>query len=235
MNLKQVMYSAVLLAAFSIGVSGQEPDGRDIATAIPIYFGQTVTDIGDAKAAPVRVYKITLARGQQFTADASTGSTSACCWRLSIWGPSERNVASLNDNNVLADSRLLNLDDGAKVSYLVPAAGTYYVIVGISGSGVRYTLRVTSEGTPIAVPNPTTAGCLTGRVDSILYSLQRIAANLPDEVTIGGQRACSTCTVKPPLYTEISSRLELALRSNVSVEACYDAGGSIFQLKLLRQ
>ena len=233
--MRRTIYAAALVAAFSIGTFGQEPDGKDIATAIPIYFDQTVTDIGDEKAAPVKVYKITLARGQRFTADATSELKTGGYWRLSIWGPSERNVASLNDNNVLADSRGQNIQLGLKATYLVPVAGTYYVILGFDVSGARFSLRATSEGTPIAVPNPTTTGCLTGRVDSMLYSLQRIAAGLPDEVTIGGQRACATCTVKSPLYPEISNRLEAALRSGINVEACYDSAGSIFQLKMLRQ
>jgi hypothetical protein len=233
--MKKMILAAGLLAACSIGVFGQEPDGKDIATAIPIFFGQAVTDIGDEKAAPVRVYKITLARGQQFTADASSALTAGCCWQLSLWGPSERNVASLNFNNVLSDSGRRNMNNGLKVSYLVPAAGTYYLVLFFQAPGAQFTLRATAEGTPIAVPNPASAGCLNGKVDSMLYSLQRIAAGLPDEVTIGGQRACATCTVKPPLYPEISNRLEGALRSGVNVEACYDSAGSIFQLKLLRQ
>jgi hypothetical protein len=90
-----------------------------------------------------------------------------------------------------------------------------------------------STGTPISIPNPPTTGCLTGRVDYITYSLQLIAAGLPDEVSIGGSKACASCTVKPPLYPEISTRLESALKSNVNVEACYDSGGNIFQLKLV--
>ncbi len=233
--MRQVLFVAGLLAVFSVGVRGQEPDGTDIATAIPIYFGQIVSDIGDVKAAPAKVYAITLARGQRISADASNQLRRGCNWRLSIWGPSSRNVAALQNRDVLADSGDRCLDNGLTVTYTVPAAGTYYIILGFGVSGVPYTLRVTSEGTPIAVPNPPTAGCLTGKVDSILFSMQRIAAGLADEVAIGGQRACASCTVKAPLYPEITSRLEGALRSGVNVEACYDSAGSIFQLKLLRQ
>ena len=69
--MRQVLFVAGLLAVFSVGVRGQEPDGTDIATAIPIYFGQIVSDIGDVKAAPAKVYAITLARGQRISADAS--------------------------------------------------------------------------------------------------------------------------------------------------------------------
>ena len=67
-------------------------------------------------------------------------------------------------------------------------------------SGITYSLVVTAQGTPITVPNPQTAGCLSGQVDYITYSLQLIAAGLPDEVSIGGQKACPSCTVKQPLY-----------------------------------
>jgi hypothetical protein len=232
--MRQVLFVAGLLAVFSVGVRGQEPDGKDIPTAIPVYFGQTITDIGDANAAQYKVYKITLARGQQFTVDAGSTGSDRCCWRLTLWGPAERSIATLPSSG-LADSGRLGTANGLKIAYSVPAAGTYYVLLGFSASGVQYTIRFNANGTPITVPNPASAGCLTGRVDSMLYSLQRIALGLPDEVTIGGQRACATCTVKPPLYPEVSSRLEGALRSGVGVEACYDSAGSIFQLKLLRQ
>ena len=229
--MNRIIYAAALMVALSVGVSGQ--DGKDISSAIPIYFDQVVTDIGDAQASPVMVYKITAARGQKFTAAATTPNGGGG-WQIRLAGPSARNVNALTKADIVADPGY-NSSGGIRADYLVPVAGVYYVILNFEGRGINYSLQVTAEGTPIAVPNPASAGCLTGRVDSMLYSLQRIAAGLPDEVTIGGQRACATCTVKSPLYPEISNRLEAALRSGINVEACYDSAGSIFQLKMLRQ
>ncbi len=224
----------LMVLAMVACVWAQEPDGKDVATAIPIFFGQTVNDIGDRAAAPVKVYKINLARGQRFTASATVDGRVAGAWRFGLYGPTLRTVNSINDGNRIYDSGLNSGREAYETTYQVPAAATYYVAIFFDAPGVNYRLRVTAEGTPLAVPNPTTAGCLTGKVDSILYSLQLIAAGLPDEVTIGGQRACANCVVKPPLYPEIVTRLESALKSGVNVEACHDSAGSIFQLKLLR-
>ena len=89
------------------------------------------------------------------------------------------------------------------------------------------------QGTPINVPNPATAGCVTGQVDAITYSLQLIAAGLPDEVSIGGAKLCSSCSVKAPAYKELVDKMESAMGMNVGVSACYDNSGNIFQLKLV--
>jgi hypothetical protein len=232
--MKKLLRFAGILAAVGGGLLGQEPDGSDISKAIPIYFGQTVSDIGDRQLSNNRVYKVVLARGQQFNIVANT-PTPVPRWRLELLSPTVLALGSLRDADIL--SRYGNYwtnDTSMALAYQVPAAGTYYVRVLFDSTGVNYSLRVSAQGTPIAVPNPTSAGCLNGRVDSITYSLQLIAAGLPDEVTIGGTRACPSCTVKAPLYPEISNRLESALLSGANVEACYDSGGNIFQMKLLR-
>jgi hypothetical protein len=228
--MKRLMVLAMAACAWAQG-----PDGKDVDTAIPIFFGQTVNDIVDRTAARVRVYKINLARGQRFIVAGRTDRTDgSCCWEIGIYGPTLRTIASINTANRIFESSNQVLARAIEATYQVPAAGTHYVAVFADAPGINYTLRVTAEGTPLAVPNPTTAGCLTGKVDSILYSLQLIAAGLPDEVTIGGQRACAACVVKPPLYPELVTRLEAALKSGVNVEACHDSTGSIFQLKLMR-
>lgn len=222
------------LALFVLAVPGlaQEPDGSDIDKAIPIFFGQTVTDIGDRQQVPDKVYKVVLARGQQFSVTA-TSNTPNRIWQVRLLSPNARSIGSLQSNQVLAEDGFWNRS-AVTYTYQVPTAGTYFIQLEFETPGVNYSLRVTAQGTPIAVPNPTTAGCLTGRVDSITYSLQLIAAGLPDEISIGGVRACPACTVKPPLYPEITNRLESALLSGANVEACHDSTGNIFQLKLVR-
>jgi hypothetical protein len=215
---------------------GQLPSGNDISSAIPIVLGQTINDIGDSSLAPNRLFKITLARGQAISAVATRGTGSGTSWRLELLSPATQSIGALRDNQVLVCSNNCFLvgGTGLNVSYQTPQAGVYYLRVFFGDGGQSFSLRVTATGTPIAVPNPTSAGCLSGRVDSITYSLQFIAMGLPDEVTIGGTRACASCTVKPPLYPEISSRLEETQRAGGTVEACYDSSGNIFQLKLLR-
>ncbi len=152
---------------------------------------------------------------------------------VGLWAPSTRSVANEGCRGDLAGN-LVRPGRAVTFDYQVAAGGDYFVIAcpAFGARGVQYSLQVNAIGTPIAVPNPPTAGCLVDRVDSITYSLQLIGAGLPDEVTIGGQKACSSCTVKAPLYPEISNRLENALRSRINVEACYDASGNIFQIKL---
>ncbi|MEO6038647.1 MAG: hypothetical protein ABIQ93_09560 [Saprospiraceae bacterium] len=235
--MKRILCAAILLAAFSMGAFGQGPDGSEINKAIPIYFGQTLTNIGDSTLSSTHVYRVVLARGQKFGMIAKlVAANSSPNWILQLVGPSVRTVGSYTGNDVLATPYNNYTNESTlSTTYQVPAAGEYFIFLWFRGKGVNYSLQVNAEGTPIAVPNPTSAGCLNGRVDSILYSLQYVALGLPDEVTIGGQRACATCTVKPPLYPEISNRLEGALRSGINVEACYDSAGRIFQLKLLRQ
>jgi hypothetical protein len=224
------------LALLLLAVPGlaQEPDGSDIDKAIPIFFGQTVTDIGDRQQVRHKVYKIVLASGQQFSVTANSNAANKRWW-LGLLTPDVRTIGALRSNQILARySDSYSGDNGLTYTYQVPSAGTYFVLLEFDSTGVNYSLRVTAQGTPIAVPNPTTAGCLTGRVDSITYSLQLIAAGLPDEISIGGVRACPACTVKPPLYPEITNRLESALLSGANVEACHDSTGNIFQLKLVR-
>ena len=218
-------------------VFAQLPSGNDISTAIPIVLGQTINDIGDSSLSPNRVFKITLARGQAISAVLSVPRGNIF-GKIDLLAPSTRSIATLTSNQILSCSGGSNCfsanNSGFDFTYQVPQEGVYFIRVFFGSGGNSYNLRVTATGTPIAVANPASAGCLSGRVDSITYSLHFIAMGLPDEVTIGGTRACASCTVKPPLYAEISSRLEETQRTGGSVEACYDSSGNIFQLKLLR-
>lgn len=222
------------LAAMPWAAMAQQPSGSDINTAIPIVFKQVVSDVGDKGVAPLKVYKIALAKGQEISILATAKSLNPG-WEIVLLAPSTQSFASRTGAQTLAgDARCCSGSTSLPLRHTVAASGTYYIAIIFGTGGLSFNLQVDAVGTPIAVPNPTTAGCLSGRVDSITYSLQFIAAGLPDEISIGGARACASCTVKPPLYPEISTRLEDALRSNGEVEACYDSTGNIFQLKLLR-
>ena len=238
------IFASLALAAASFAVpprlTAQGPNGTDINKAIPIYFGQTITDIGDGATNPIQVYSIALSKGQSVTLLASklAGGNSGGTWTLSLLRPGVTTVKALQSADVLA-CRGHYCNDGSNTAqaqtftYLVSASGLYYAFLQFDSNGMNYSFVTTAQGTPIAVPNPPTAGCLSGRVDYLTYSLQFIAAGLADEVSIGSQRACPSCTVKAPLYPEIVTRLENALRSKVNVEACYDSTGNIFQIKLV--
>ncbi len=228
MRLKLIL-SATMVAAFLTGSAAVAQDGTDVNQAIPIYFGQSIKDVIDVQLKPLQVYSITLAAGQKFTVGgASPGGN----WCIGIFAPATRTIANAGGGcggGALASD---GGNSGVTINYQVSVGGKYYILIYTNRSSITYTFQVSATGTPIAVPNPQTAGCLTGSVDSITYSLQLIAAGLPDEVSIGGQRACASCTVKPPLYPEIADRLEKALRYKVNVDACYDSAGNIFQIKL---
>ena len=216
-------YTALVLtaAALSLSKTAHAQDGTDISTAIPIYFYQIVTDTIDDQTRPQQVYSITLAKGQQISAGLTANKTSY----FQLLSPSSRTVKS---GQVLVQGTLSN-----SITYQVSTAGVYFIVVYAETAGVTYKLQVTAQGTPINVPNPATAGCVTGQIDYITYSLQLIAAGLPDEVSIAGTKLCASCTVKPPAYSQIVDKMETAMGMNVGVSACYDTSGNIFQLKLL--
>lgn len=232
--MKASFISAALLV---FALSGARPlaaqNGSDINQAIPIYFGQITTDIIDEQLKEVQVYSIALAQGQRITALAST-TIKDPSWCLSLWSPNTRTIANwaCNQSGHLAWAGYN--DQALTFDYLVPASGKYYVVLRTARASNNFKLQVTAQGTPILSPNPATAGCLSGRVDYLTYSLQLIAAGLADEASIGGQKICANCTVKAPQYPEIVNRLENALRSRLNVEACYDSAGAIFQIKLVQ-
>jgi uncharacterized protein (TIGR03437 family) len=92
-----------------------------------------------------------------------------------------------------------------------------------------------AAGTPASgQPNPGAAGCITGQVDYITWSLQWLYLDLPDELSIAGTKLCPSCAVKAPAYPEMMGTLETALSARKSAQACYDTNGSIFQVKVAR-
>lgn len=141
---------------------------------------------------------------------------------------------SCNDSPSVASNGSFAFNNASLTfTYQVASAGVYYIVLSAASTGITYQLQITADGTLIGVVNPTSAGCLNGQIDSITYSLQLIAAGLPDEASIGGTRLCASCTVKPPAYPQLVIKMETAMSLNVGVSACYDAAGNIFQLKLL--
>jgi hypothetical protein len=235
--MKRTSFLLMLACAAMPYAGAQTPDGKDISSAIPIYFGQTVHDIGDEQTMPLRVYSITLARGQQLSAALTLPSAGpAAAIALDLLPPTRVSVAGCgwgcNAQGLVRDA--VGRGHAASWSYQVATSGTYYLLARFNSSGVNYMLQVNAQGTPIGVVLPPQAGCLSGPVDSITYSLQLIAMNLPDTVSIGGAQACGACPVKPPLYSHIVEKLETALRSGLNVQACYDGQGNIFQVTLQR-
>jgi hypothetical protein len=232
----QMIAGVVLLTTLSsLTAFGQGAEGSDFSSSIPIVFGQVVRDIGDSNQRRTIIYKINLARGQKVSISLSdTNGNTRVDMGLYLVSPNVKSLATWGNADTLARQDGCCGSSTRSVTYQVAAAGTYYIVLGFSSTGVSYKLEVLAEGTPIAVPNPTTAGCVNGRVDYITYSLQLIAVGLPDEVSIGGTKLCANCQVKAPLYPEIAQRLENALRSKVNVEACYDSPGNIFQIKLVQ-
>jgi len=232
----------ILILVFAAAAAfGQGPDGNDISTAIPIYFGQVVTDIGDASLSPNKVYKITLGRGQRFTAIATRVGAERDTWNLVLLRPAARTVRGLANADVLTHTYQndccwdRNYDRASHtLEYQVPASGDYYLWAHFGTAGVNYKLELKADGIPLDTPLPAEAGCMTGQVDYLNFSLKFISLNLPDDLSIGGVKACPTCTVKPPLYSAIVEKLESALKANVNVEACHDAQGNIIRVKMLR-
>jgi hypothetical protein len=205
-------------------------NGTNINQAIPVYFGQTVTDTIDKANRPDQVYSIALAKGQlaTFTATA-TGGTTAGGWSLCIEAPTVTTIAVSNCVQNTGNSGA----GGLVLSYQSAASATYYAYIHTNATSTTYQFGATVQGTPNTTPNPQQAGCLTGQIDSIGYSLQLIAASLPDTVSIGGTQMCSTCTIKPPAYPVMVDKMERAMQQNAPVSACYDGAGNIFQLKLM--
>jgi hypothetical protein len=233
-SLKATMF---LAAALSVPehLAAQLPAGTDINSAIPIYFGQTITDLADVKTIPIKVYSMTLAKGQQVSAALTSPQGEV---RLVLFPSTMLSVEGCGYNTACNTGFVANggpSGGGAGSSTLtttIASSGTYYFVALFGLVGTNYTLQVNSVGTPIVTPLPTQAGCLTGQVDYLTYSLQLISTGLPDTASIGGTQMCSTCTVKPPAYPEIVSKMETSIGLGATVSACYDSTGNIFQITL---
>jgi len=230
-----------LATALAVGlplIAQDDTTGTDIDTAIPIWFGEDVFDTLDSVLRQRLVYKIDLARGQKFSVTANlTGVTPVRDWNVCLFSPTTRSVANFTFQRNCRGSALASDgfgDTALTFDYEVPVAGTYFIVMQAFDPSHKFRLRVTAQGTPLVTALPAQAGCVLGPVDSISYSLRLIAMNLPDEVSIGGTKLCASCAVKAPVYSHIVSKLEFAMQGNLSVEACHDAAGQVFQVKLQR-
>jgi len=228
------MSALILIPAVCLG-----QDGTDINQAVPAYFGQSLSGALDVKTKPDQVYSIAMSKGQTFTVTAQLTGGQSPSWAILIAAPDSKQLGDLTAcSNYLANEGCGSGTSGSRttthtVTYQAATSGKYYLIIRAYSSGIAYNLQLAATGTPLLVPNPAQAGCLTGQVDSITYSAQLIAASLPDEASIGGSRMCATCAVKPPAFPELVAKLESAMGMNVGVSACYDGAGNIFQLKLI--
>ena len=216
-----------LLALAVIPAAGFAQNGTDINQAIPIYFGQTINDTIDSSTRPSQVYSITLSKGQSFTATLKTTNGQTPNWSFVLGSSAITTIAGSSCGSYVAQGLCQSNAQSSTINYQVAAAGTYYLVLvafgnayGSNTNTATYQLQVTAQGTPITTPNPPQAGCLTGQVNSITYSLQLVAAGLPDTVSIGGAQACASCTVKPPAYPALVSKMETAMGLGVGVSAC---------------
>lgn len=107
---------------------------------------------------------------------------------------------------------------------------TAYVVAFAAASCAP--MPVEAFASPSSPTSPQTSGCLSGKVDSVTYSTARLSYGQADTASIGGTMLCPTCNVKPPLYAEFADRLERALETKETVQACYDNNGQVFQVTL---
>jgi hypothetical protein len=227
----------IFAAAFALGgrANAQLPSGTNENTAIPIYFQEMVSDLGDVKTSPLRVYSITLSKNQQISATLSVASTApAASLEMQLWSPGQTNLGNCAwaacGNAGLAVQRLNNIHS-VSFTYTASISGVFYITVAFNSLSVNYTLEVTTPTPPSSTPN-CSGGTLTGQVDNITYSLTLIAAGLPDSASVGGTQLCATCAVKAPAYPKIAEKMETAMGLNVPVALCYDGSGNINQITL---
>jgi hypothetical protein len=219
----------------------QLPSGADINSAIPIYYNQVVQNLGDVKTAPFFVYSIAAAKGQTISVTISVATTAVpntATMAIVLFGPSATTIGNCTVYGSSCPGNIASAAGGGhsdSFTYTASTAGVYYIDVVLGSQSVNYTLEVTTTGTIPVTPNPTQAGCLTGQVNSISYSLQLIAAGLPDTVTIGTTQMCPTCAQKAPSNADIVAKMEKAMSLNLPVSACYDSGGNVFQITLNHQ
>lgn len=131
----------------------------------------------------------------------------------------------------------------AQANLVVPplATGDYPLVVRMNNRASQPVQIAVRGGAPTSggggggnVPEglPEGSTCLSGQVDSIVFSRAPTPQGLADEVTIAGTKLCATCPVKPPLYVGIVKKLELARVSDLNVDACYDGFGTFNYIRL---
>jgi hypothetical protein len=234
--MKRLQLAVGLIAAVVTGgrAKAQLPSGTNENTAIPIYFQEMYNDMIDVKSAPLRVFSITLSKGQQISATMSLAPTApAVNLEIQLWSPGQTGLGNCSYNGcsgALAGGIVGSTRSVSIQNYTASVSGVFYITVATFGESVNYTLEVT---TPTPPPPPScSGGNLSGQVDYITYSLNLIAAELPDSASIGGTQLCSTCSVKAPQYPQIAEKMETAMGLNVPVSVCYDGSGNILQITL---
>lgn len=223
MNSKWICVAA---SAMTLAV-GQNYEGSDIRTAIPIEFGQVVPDTVDPTLRPRIVYAVSLARGQRFS--ILVKERGAAIIRIRIFSPT---LTTVVNSPILAERGYFN--DTGVLEYSVPAAGTYFVSVEPSNGASEIETVVTAVGARLDVPLPAVASCLEGNVDEIQFNLQQVSLNLAEEVTIGGVKICAACTVKPTLFPAFVDFLRQAHFAGTRVQVCHAADGQIVRVKSAR-
>ena len=108
--------------------------------------------------------------------------------------------------------------------------GKWTVKVLVDGS-VAFTTTF-NIGASSGGDTPQGTKCVSGQVDYVIFSHQNKVGGLADEVSIGGTKLCATCQLKPPVYGDFAAKLEIARTEGLSVDACYDALGTMNFLRL---
>lgn len=229
-----LLIGALLLAGTATAIKAESYEGSDINSAIPIVFGQTITDVLDIKGRPDLVYALDLARGQQITALAKTVPAAKKGFYLLLLAPDTPTVARWRSGFNVAQDNFNTYVTERTFNYTVPTAGRYYLWITTEDNGVGFELQVKAVGAAIDVPLPQTTGCVEGSVDAITYTTRESSSGLAEEILIAGTKICRACDVKPPLYPALVQKLERAQNAGLNASACYDATGQILRVSVKR-
>jgi uncharacterized protein (TIGR03437 family) len=131
----------------------------------------------------------------------------------------------------------------AQANLQVPSlpTGDHPLVIQMNGRSSQSVLLAVRGGAPPGsggsgggelAPLPSELTCLSGPVDSVVFSRAPTPQGLADEVTIAETRLCATCPVKPPLYEPFVRKLNHARRARIAVDACYDSVGTFTYLRL---
>ncbi len=94
--MKTTLLLSILAFAAMPGAFAQPAAGADVSTAIPVYYGQFVSEIGDVNTAPLHVYSVNLAKGQQVSATLSIGATSpGALTHILLFPPNTKSLADV--------------------------------------------------------------------------------------------------------------------------------------------
>jgi uncharacterized protein (TIGR03437 family) len=104
---------------------------------------------------------------------------------------------------------------------------------GVSGGSALVPIQ--APLVPIAgQTEPQLKGCITGPVNYITYAAGNVPFGEPIDVSIAGTDLCPTCSIRTPIYWKFATRMDLALRTNKTIKACYDQNGIIYDVTIQR-